>query len=65
MVFNFEIIENIQFLTGTFQKNKFYASFQFYFLCIFLVGGNLISKYEHILKDIDASTLQVEFDLNI
>jgi hypothetical protein len=43
----------------------FYASFQFYFLCIFLVGGNLISKYEHILKDIDASTLQVEFDLNI
>jgi hypothetical protein len=40
-------------------KNKFYASFQFYFLCIFLVGRNLVSKYEQllILTGIDASTL--------
>jgi hypothetical protein len=32
-----------------FQKYKFYASFQFYFLYIFFVKGNLVSKYEKLL----------------
>jgi hypothetical protein len=52
MIFYFKITKNIQ-------KNKFYTSFQFYFLYIFLVGGNLVSKYEQllILIGIDASTL--------
>ena len=42
-----------------FQKNKYYTSFQFFFLCIFLIGGNLVSKYEQllILRGINASTL--------
>jgi hypothetical protein len=54
MIFYFKITKNIQ-------KNKFYASFQFYFLSTFLVGGNLVSKYEQllILTGIDASTLPV------
>jgi hypothetical protein len=59
MIFYFKITKNIQFRTRKFQKNKFYASFQFYFLCIFLVRGNLVSKYEQllILTGIDASAL--------
>ena len=42
-----------------FQKNKFYASFQFYFLYIFLVRENLGSKYKLllILTGINDSTL--------
>jgi hypothetical protein len=58
-MFYFKITKHIQFSTRKFQKNKFYASFQFYFLCIFLVGGNLVSKCEQllILTGIDASTL--------
>jgi hypothetical protein len=53
------ITKNIQFRIRKFQKNIIYASFQFYFLYIFLIGGNLVSKYEQllILTDIDASTL--------
>jgi hypothetical protein len=53
------MIKNIQFLTRKFQKNKFYASFQLHFLCIFLVGGNIVSKYEQLLivTNINASTL--------
>jgi hypothetical protein len=59
MIFYFKIIENIQFLTRKFQKNKFCASFQFYFMCVFLIIGDLVSKYEQllILTSIDASTL--------
>jgi hypothetical protein len=58
-IFYFKITKNIQICTRKFQKIKFYASFQFYFLCIFLVRGNLVSKYEQllILTGIDASTL--------
>jgi hypothetical protein len=43
-------------------KNKFYAFFQFYFLCKILVGGNLVSKYEQflILIGIDTSTLRIK-----
>jgi hypothetical protein len=42
-----------------FQKIKFCASSQFYFICIFLVRGDLVSKHEQllILTGIDASTL--------
>jgi hypothetical protein len=59
MIFYFKIIENIQFLTRKLPKKKCYASFHFYFLCIFLVGRNLVSKYEQllILTNIDVSTL--------
>jgi hypothetical protein len=59
MIFYFKITKHIQFNTRKFQKNKFYASFQFYFLGIFLVRGNLVSKYEQflILTSIDASSL--------
>jgi hypothetical protein len=41
------------------QKNKFFASFQFYFICVFLVRGDLVSKNEQllILTGIDAFTL--------
>jgi hypothetical protein len=46
MIFNFKITKNIQFLLRKFKNNKFYASFQFYLIHIFLIGGNLISKYE-------------------
>jgi hypothetical protein len=35
-------LENIPFLTRKIQKNKFCASFQFYFLHVFLVSENLI-----------------------
>jgi hypothetical protein len=40
-------------------KNEFSASFQFYFMCIFSIKWNLVSKYEQllILMDIDASIL--------
>jgi hypothetical protein len=39
---HFEIIKNIPFHTRKMQKNKFCASFQFYFLHLFLVGENLL-----------------------
>ena len=60
MIFYFKITKHIQCNTRKLQKNKFNASFQFYFLCIFL-GENLVSKYEQllILPGIDASTLVV------
>jgi hypothetical protein len=59
MIFYFKIIKHIQFLVRKIQKNKFCASFKFYFLCIFLVIGDLVSKHEQllILTGIDASTL--------
>jgi hypothetical protein len=59
MVFYFEIIENIPFLTRKIQKNKFCASFPLYFLRVFLVSENHISYYEQSLisRDIGASTL--------
>jgi hypothetical protein len=59
MIFYFKITKNIQFLTRKFRKNNFCASFQFYFLCVFLVSENLVSKYEQllILTDIVVSTL--------
>jgi hypothetical protein len=59
MIFYFKIAKNIQFRTRKFQKKKFYASFQFYFLYVSLVGVNLVSKYEQllILTGIFASTL--------
>jgi hypothetical protein len=61
MIFYYKITKNIEFRTRNFQKNKFYASFQFYLLYIFLVGGNLVSKYEQllILMNIDASILEI------
>ena len=42
-----------------FQKNKFCASFPYYFLWVFLVRGNLMYKYGKlfILMDIDGSNL--------
>ena len=40
--FYFEIIENNPFLIRKIQKNKFCASFQFYFLRVFLVNKNII-----------------------
>jgi hypothetical protein len=59
MIFYFKITKHIQFLIRKFQKNKFCASFQFYFLCIFLVRGDLVSKHEQllILMGIGVSTL--------
>jgi hypothetical protein len=62
MRFYFKITKNIQFLTRKFQKNKFCASFQFHFICIFLVRGDPISKHEQLLTltSVDASTLVVE-----
>jgi hypothetical protein len=59
MIFYFKITKNIQSYIRKFQKNKFYVSFQFYFFYIFLVGKNLVSKYEQllILTGIDASTI--------
>jgi hypothetical protein len=42
MAFYFEIIEIIPFLIRKIQKNKFSASFQFYFLRVFLVSEDLI-----------------------
>jgi hypothetical protein len=60
MIFYFKITKHIQFLLRKFQKNKFCASFQFYFLCIFLVRVDLVSKHEQllILAGIEASTLE-------
>jgi hypothetical protein len=51
--------KNIQFLTRKFQKNKFYASFQFYFMYVLLVKGDIVSKHEQllILTYIDTSIL--------
>jgi hypothetical protein len=49
MVFYFKIAKNIQFLTRKIQKNKLGASFQFHFLCVFLVSENLASKYVQLL----------------
>jgi hypothetical protein len=59
MAFYFDITKNIQFWTRKFPNFFFYAFCQFDFLYTFLVGGNLISKYEQllILTDVDASTL--------
>jgi hypothetical protein len=59
MIFYFKNTKNIQSYIRKFQKNKFYVSFQFYFFYIFLVGKNLVSKYEQllILTGIDASTI--------
>jgi hypothetical protein len=59
MVFYFEITENIQFLTRK-VLIFFCTSFPFYFLYVFLVNENLVSKYEQllILTDIDGSTLE-------
>ena len=42
MAIYFEITKNIPFLIRKFQKNMFYASFQFYFLLIFLANENII-----------------------
>jgi hypothetical protein len=42
MAFYFEIIGNIPFLTRKLKKKKFGASFQMYFLHVFLVSENLI-----------------------
>jgi hypothetical protein len=56
MVFYFEIIENIHYVfTRKVWKNNFCAYFPFYFLYVFLVSENLVSKYEQllILTDID------------
>jgi hypothetical protein len=46
-------------LTRKFWKNNFCASFPLYFLCVFLVSENLVSKYEQllILSNIAVSTL--------
>jgi hypothetical protein len=43
------------------QKNKFCASFQFYFLRLFLVGENLLVLYEQSLiwTDIGGSPLRI------
>jgi hypothetical protein len=59
MIFYFKNTKNIQSYIRKFQKNKFYVSFQFHFFYIFLVGKNLVSKYEQllILTGIDASTI--------
>jgi hypothetical protein len=59
MIFYFKMIKNIQFLTRKFQKNKFYASFQFYFMYVLLVTGDIVSKHEQllILTYIDTSIL--------
>jgi hypothetical protein len=48
------------FLARKLIKISFYPSFQFYFLYIFLVGGNLVFKYEQlfILTDTNTSTLK-------
>ena len=54
-----EITKDIQFLTRKFWRNNYCASFPFYFLYIFFVNENLVSKYEQllILMDIAISTL--------
>jgi hypothetical protein len=59
MVFYFEITKYIQLLIRKFRINIFCASFQFYFLCAFLVSENLVSKYEKflILMAVATSTL--------
>jgi hypothetical protein len=49
MIFYFKITKHIQFHIRKFQKKKFCASFQFYFLCIFLVRGDPVSKHEQLL----------------
>jgi hypothetical protein len=57
MAFYFENTKHIPFHIEKFQKNKFCASFPLYFLLVFLVNANLVSKQSIISSHIGASTL--------
>ena len=64
MVFYFKIIKVFNFLEENFKIINFMLFFQFYFLYVFSVNENLISKYEQLLILTKYEQLLILTDLN-
>jgi hypothetical protein len=67
LYFTLKLQKILNSLQENFEKNNFCASFPFYFLYVFLVHEDLVSKYEQllILTNIDGSTLYCTQGLEI
>jgi hypothetical protein len=66
LCFTLKLHKVFNFLQEKFTQIDFFASFQFFFLLVFLVNINILFQYEqsHISKQIGASTFMVPGEFN-